>query len=335
MDKNTNKDKHEQPQYREEVCVLICNKNNAGGLKKLVPSLLKQNYSPFRVVVIDDQSTDDSLPFLEKIKDNRLRVIMNSEDHAPGKKFLLKKYIQTIISPWVLLTDADCLPADDTWITHMLEKAMIGQYEVVLGYSPYFRHPGWLNALIRYEGLWVAWQYFLAAQTGWAYGGVGRNLLVRRPVFDHVQWHEDLASGDDDFLVQAADMSAVGLQINPSAFVYSEGPSSLAAWINRKARHTTTAYRFPWQVNLRLGVWHIFLWYWWIAVLLFACVGWPLLASGILFIKFLGTVLIIRPWSIKFEQSDLWCISPFLEIFISLVYLVVLPLSYWGDRRRW
>lgn len=318
----------------DEVSVVICNKNNAAALKKLIPELQRQTYPPLQIIIIDDNSKDESRSYLATLNDSRVKVIEYQEAHTPGKKALLKNNIQRVNSPWVLMVDADCLPADERWVEVMMNKAIPENGEIVLGFGPYFTRPGWLNAIIRYEGLWVAWQYFYAAQQGWAYGGVGRNLLVKRSIFASVDWHEELASGDDDFLVQAADPGKVLVQTDPESFVYTDGPKTLFAWLKRKTRHTTTAYYLDWGIKVRLGFWHILLWYWWILVLVFwlCC---PIIAHGIIILKILWVIFWLRPRVYRFNQDDLWCKSPFLEIGIGVLYLLVLPWSFWRDKKAW
>lgn len=318
----------------QEVSVVLCNKNNGPNLKKLVPRLLQQTYDSLKIIIIDDNSTDDSLAYLEQLSDPKVEVISFNQPHGPGKKALLKVILPQIKSPWILLTDADCLPADHTWVEDMVEEGQKNDYEAVLGFGAYFNQSGWLNALIRYEGLWVAWQYFLAAKNGRPYGGVGRNLLVRQHVINRVSWHEELASGDDDFIVQAADKSAVGIQTSPSTFVCTQAPESLWAWIARKARHSTTAFSFSWQVKVQLVFWQILIWYWWILLIILFPL-WPNLAYMLILLKIIWVVFWLRPHCNRFMQHDLWCKSPILEVLTGLLYLAVLPLSYWRDKKAW
>src|SRR5258708_13255552 len=67
-----------------------------------------------------------------------------------------------------------------------MQKMQDGYYngiEVVLGYSPYKKNPGFLNKIIRFDTFHTALQYFSYALAGIPYMGVGRNLSYKKHVF--------------------------------------------------------------------------------------------------------------------------------------------------------
>jgi hypothetical protein len=59
----------------------------------------------------------------------------------------------------MLLTDADCVPATEHWLSKM-QNAFGDGVEVVLGYGAYQKGPGLLNKVIRFETFHTALQYF-------------------------------------------------------------------------------------------------------------------------------------------------------------------------------
>ena len=50
--------------FAKPISIIICAKNELSNLRKILPSILSQNYFNFEVVVVNDQSTDDSAAFL-------------------------------------------------------------------------------------------------------------------------------------------------------------------------------------------------------------------------------------------------------------------------------
>jgi len=83
---------------------------------------------------------------------------------------------------------------------------MHGRSQVVLGFAPFEKSPGFLNAWIRYEGVYTAWLYFSAALWGQPYMGVGRNLAYRKEMYVSAggfEENQDLPGGDDDLLVNS------------------------------------------------------------------------------------------------------------------------------------
>ena len=83
----------------------------------------------------------------------------------------------------MLLTDADCLPATENWISSM-QSCYSDNTEIVLGYSPYLKKPGLLNKVIRWETYHTAMQYLSYALAGIPYMGVGRNLSYKKTLFN-------------------------------------------------------------------------------------------------------------------------------------------------------
>ena len=57
-----------------KVSVLVANYNNEKYLDQCLNSLLNQSYKNIEVVVLDDSSTDRSLEFIKKYKDN-IRIV--------------------------------------------------------------------------------------------------------------------------------------------------------------------------------------------------------------------------------------------------------------------
>ena len=70
----------------------------------------------------------------------------------PGKKFPLSMGIKTAKYEVVLLTDADCVPASELWIQKMQDGFSNG-IDIVLGYGAYYKRPGLLNKLVRFENV--------------------------------------------------------------------------------------------------------------------------------------------------------------------------------------
>ena len=65
-----------------------------------------------------------------------------------------------------------------TWFGQFSEEK-----QIILGYGAYDKNPGLLNALIRYETLVTALQYFSYAYNGIPYMGVGRNMAYTSNLF--------------------------------------------------------------------------------------------------------------------------------------------------------
>ncbi|MBP9932883.1 MAG: glycosyltransferase, partial [Chitinophagaceae bacterium] len=149
------------------VSLIICAFNEEANLKKNLPLWLSQQYHkngrPFyEVIVVNDNSEDDSFYLLNQMKEKypHLHVVHLTQEAKliPGKKFPLSMGIKSARFEHLLLTDADCEPAGEQWLSRMA-RGFEGNKTVVLGYSPYIKYPGWLNKKIRFETLLTAIQY--------------------------------------------------------------------------------------------------------------------------------------------------------------------------------
>lgn len=239
------------------VSVIICVRNEEENVAKYLPHILNQKYRSFEVVVVNDNSTDETwfrlLDFQKKY--SNLTLLNVPFATPPGKKAALAFGIRQARHDFLLLTDADCVPSSPYWIQEM--QRCMGQKEIVLGYSPYQKRKGLLNMFIRFEAVYTAVQYFSFALAGHPYMGVGRNLMYRRKLFegaDGFSGHSDMASGDDDLFVNAvADRQNTAVCLSPDAFMYSRPKETWKGYYNQKIRHFSTGTRYRLYHQVLLG----------------------------------------------------------------------------------
>jgi glycosyltransferase involved in cell wall biosynthesis len=244
----------------EGVSVIVCAHNEANNLRELLPLLYRQHYKPLEIIVVDDRSTDDTALLLheQKKEESRLRSVWVKErpEHVRGKKFALSLGIRKARYDKILLTDADCRPQSDHWVGEMASW-LRGSKLFVLGFSPYYYRPGWLNAFIRYETLHTALLYLGAALAGRPYMAVGRNLAYRKSFFLEKKgfrghWH--INGGDDDLWVNRhADAKNSCVSLSERTKVYSIPKERLPAYLRQKKRHLHVGKYYRKKDKLWLG----------------------------------------------------------------------------------
>jgi hypothetical protein len=117
------------------------------------------------------------------------------------------------------------------------------------------RAPGLLGALQAWDALRIARNYIGWSQCGYPYMGVGRNMAVRSSIYPKANAHLDLASGDDDLMVQqllAAGHQQASVCLTRASQVDSKLPATASGWRNQKRRHWSTAPRYPMGNAFRL-----------------------------------------------------------------------------------
>lgn len=325
---------------QNSLSVLICARNEAENLKKNLPFILAQTFPDFEIIVVNDASTDETAAVLAdfQLKNSRLRVISSSEKKSPGKKTALAEAIRAAKNDRLVLTDADCRPASPRWLEHMAAE-FSDEKQIVLGFSPYRREPGFLNAWIQFEACWTAVQYVAAARAGIPYMGVGRNLAYSKRLFEQAggfQNHADLPSGDDDlFISAAANGQNTAVCLDPDSFVFSKPNTTWAAYVNQKKRHFTTGHRYRPAQKWLLAI----------AALSHGC--HYLLAAGLLFtncsMMFVLMCYVVRImvvslfWTLilrKFQALRLLPILPLLDFGLILHHLVFSPVIFFSSNNK-
>ena len=234
------------------VSIIICARNEAKNLEKNLPRILNQNYRSYEVIVVNDNSTDQTQNILLKfhIKNPILQSLdITNKPKGSGKKPALAAGIRAARHDVLLFTDADCQPTSKNWLREM-QELIKDKVEIGLGYGPYFSEKGFLNKFIRFETIFTAIQYFSFALAGHPYMGVGRNLIYKKRLFEDAggfDKHAHLLSGDDDlFINEVATTDNIGILTKKNSFVYSAPKKSWKAYFRQKTRHLSTGkhYKF-------------------------------------------------------------------------------------------
>ena len=306
------------------VSVIICAHNEEKNLRTFLPQILEQDYPLFEVVLVDDCSDDDTKWILKEFSasyPDRLKVVEIKEHirlkHT--KKFAVTMGIKAARYEHLVFTDADCQPASVHWLAEMA-GAFSATTEIVLGYSPYFKHPGLLNKLIRFETTHTAMSYLSYALRGNAYMGVGRNLAYTKSLFYRGKGfnkHMHIKSGDDDLFVNHnATRTNVHIAIHPDAHVLSVPKLTWKSYYKQKARHAgaSTLYKSKHKRSLATQLLSALLFY----VMLIVCVimlpNLWYMALGAYLLRLISQLLIFNRIYRKLVVRDLLIWLPLLDV---------------------
>jgi len=333
----------------QPVSIIICAKNEAANLKKNLPSILSQRYSNdaglplYEVIVVNDASDDDTVQVLMELEQryDNLWDISISKDAVrdlPGKKFALSKGLAFAQNSWLVLIDADCAPASDTWLETMVAPLAEGK-EIVAGYGGYAKGGGLLNAFKRWETLHTFLQYSTYAMAGNPYMAVGRNMACTKEALLKAQQSQvwgALPSGDDDLLVSVAgNANNTAIVCHEQAFTYTAAKATWGEWIRQKQRHLSTGKYYKKDIKLLLGAYgiaHAGLWLSFFA-LLFS--SYWLLAINVMAVR---CILYWALWAVtamKLQEKKLIYFFPFFDIAWMVYNFVFFPYITWKDKRNW
>ncbi|MGB1507972.1 MAG: glycosyltransferase [Crocinitomicaceae bacterium] len=323
------------------ISVIIAARNESHKLQENLRFILEQDYSNFEVIVVNNNSSDDSYQVLSALKKgyNHLEIIeFNNPDHVrQGKKLPLTLGIKAAKNEHLLLTDADCKPKSNQWIKKMARG--FKEKEIILGYGPYIKTSGLLNSIIRFDTAWIGMNYFSFALNGFAYMGVGRNLAYTKSAYqavDGYKSHHMLASGDDDLFIQeASKKSSLGIEIDADTHCFSPSKNTWSEWVHQKSRHFTTTPKYSFIKKLLLATYPITLVAAW-----FSFVSLMILSNSV-FICFIMILFYTIKWwiqgkcLIKLNQRKFALFFPLWDLFYSFLSPVLYMMGKTKRNKNW
>lgn len=312
------------------VSVVIAVKNEKENLEKNLAYFLRQNYKHFELVIVDDHSSDDTADFIKNLASSKVNYQLLQG--KKGKKAAVAKGIQFAKHDSIILTDADCKPSSDEWMQIMAAKLKTSR-SIVLGYGKYEKRRGLMNAIVRFETLQTALQYFSFALLGKAYMGVGRNLAYRKEVYANSKSNDTYAhirSGDDDLLVnEMAESSQVEICLNPLAHTQSVPKVKWSDYFFQKRRHLQAGEKYKTEDRMRLASLGLSSLTFWLSFFLLCLKP----SFGIIIFPIFAVKLMLQYFTYgrimhKLQESDLLIWVPLLE-FVYIFWMMVVGVSTW------
>jgi len=323
-------------QTNTPISIVITAKNDAHLLIKTLPEILNQDYPRFEVVVVNDNSDDETSQlvrdFQNRFTNLRLLNLESSVTNIKGKKFPLSLGIKAANYEHILLTDADCLPTSNQWVK-LMARHFNDATKIVLGYSNIYKKTGFLNALIRFDKLHQAIQYFSYCLARIPFMGVGQNLAYTKTIFfknkgfasqNHLQF------GDDDlFINRVATANNCAIEYEKEAHTISRSGSNFRNWFLLKMFRSKTRKRYTNADRFLLNFYHFLMTSFYIALGLAIYVSvnnliYLLIISGIFVIKFTLQYICFGFAAAKLNEKRL---VPHI-LFFDLVFSVLNPVVY-------
>ena len=326
------------------VSVLVCAKNESENLLKFIPEILNQDFPKFELILINDDSNDDTLEIMESFnaKHDNIKIVDVDPIEAfwKNKKYPLTLGIKAATFNFLLLTDADCRPLSNQWIKEM-SRHFSNEKTVILGYGAYKKiKNSFINNLIRFETVFTAMQYFSFAKIGFPYMGVGRNLAYRKETFFNANGfmsHMNIPSGDDDLFVnQVANSQNTALCYSHNSFTESLPETSIKKWFNQKRRHVSTARHYKLIHKLLLSLFYASqLLFWCLSIILLTVLfQWEI----VLLLFVVRIALLYLSYGLtakKLNELDTLLFLPILELFLVFMQLVIFISNLTSTKHNW
>lgn len=105
------------PTAAPPVSVVIPAYNRADSIREAIESVLRQTWTDFELIVVDDGSTDGTLEAAAEVRDPRVRLVSNPQN--TGAAGARNTGVSEARGTWIAFQDSD-----DEWLPQKLEKQM-------------------------------------------------------------------------------------------------------------------------------------------------------------------------------------------------------------------
>ena len=319
------------------VTIIVPARNEEENITACLQSIFQQDYQNFDVILINDNSEDNTLLLAQEFTKNHANFrILNLSDTPSSmapKKAAISVGVKHSTSEIIVTTDADCI-VKPTW-TSSLIKQFDNETGAVVSWLLVKKRGSLLNKVEFLDSIFYS-------LVGAALVGLGRPILAnganfsyRRDLFEQVggfKGQEHYASGDDDLLLQKLAKHkewTIKFDSSRDAIVQTNPAFSIAGLFSQRLRWASKGPIYPSPILLlQAGIYIYFL-----AILtscLFAQVNVLPFLFAALFTKFVSdyVILFTGKQKLKFNMKS----GPFIlfEAF-QIIYIVFVGIGgMWG-----
>lgn len=235
---------------RPPLSVIVYAQNDAENLIQFMPRILNQDYPQFEVIVVNDDSTDDTKDILDSLRTqyNNLyyTYVPEGSRNLSHKKLALTLGVKAAQYDIVVFTNANCCPAGNQWLTSMARNFVAGT-DIVLGYTAMTRKKKerfafWYCA---YDKLLFTLRYLSFALIGRPYMGESSNMAYRKTLFFENKGFSKylhLHYGDDDlFINEIANRRNTRVELSEASQMTAVYNDNCEAWKELKLQYDFTS----------------------------------------------------------------------------------------------
>ena len=236
-------ERYTKSNHQNRFSLIIPFRNEDENLENLFHDIASQNYPKklLEVIFIDDNSTDQSVALLQKLmaKSALTCKLLHS---SLGKKKAVQKGLSEATADYIIQFDADVRIGTEllTYYNAFFQKTKAKLVAAPVGFQTDSRL---LSKLMSLEFVSLITSGAAAIILGKPMMLNAANMGYQRSIALEVEkqvYESDLASGDDQFLMEAIEQkygaSSIQFMKSPQAIASTAAPESLAAFFNQRVR---------------------------------------------------------------------------------------------------
>lgn len=272
------------------VSVIVYSQASGRNLRSLLPQILQQDYpSPFEVIVVNDETDDDTeniVSELELYYPNLYMTFAPERSRSLSRRKLsLTLGIKAARYEALLFTDGSCRLTSPNWMRRMMRHMAEGS-EVVLGYAELRGEDGdtAIPRRISFDRTWESTRWLSSAICGRPIRGTACNLAYARNLFFEQKGFSrtlNLKYGDDDIFVSEIANgynTAIELSDDSRVVMVEKSPGKIADL--ERLRRDFTSQKLPRRAYVSMSLTSLMWWLWAVCGITASILGLPSLVPA-------------------------------------------------------
>lgn len=228
----------ENCKFRPFVSIMIPCRNEENVIEETVNNILKMDYEPFEIIVIDDRSTDKTGEKIKEFaaKNEKIKYLIRQEGAFPGKSAVLNDALLLAKGEAILVFDADARVEPDFLkkLVIPLEDKEVGAVQARKIISNKDR-----NTFTRCQYNEYAVDTYLQIGRDAVKGAVelrGNGELIKRTALDDINGWNNYTIVDDLDMSTRLHIKGWDVRFCPEAEVYEEGVTTYVGLLKQRRR---------------------------------------------------------------------------------------------------
>lgn len=331
--------------YGLKVSILVPARNEEEKIQGCVESLLKQDYKNIEIIVLDDNSSDETFNLLKSFQDNRLKIIKSDEEPPlgwMGKNWACYRLYIASSGDILIFVDADTYLSSDA-VSTMVGTMQSNNLDFITGIpreevytfgekiTVPFMNFSVLSIFPVFLGLISKYFYFFLF-------GNGQYMMFKRESYEKIHGHESVKGEVVEDIALSKEAKKNGLKVG---IFNLSGLVSCRMYKNFKEAFFGFSKSYTALFDFRL-IPSLFVWAWMIVITIFPIFNAILSKdSSIRFFSIASIFVTLLVWmitSIKFNLPKIILIlSPLITLVNSLIgfvsmFLLLTGRSLWKGR---